>query len=108
MKFSAKTEYACLAVLELARVYESGEPVRMRTIAEEHGIPSRFLVEEVMTVVDGQDKLPNPAAAKSPIRRALLKAWRDVAVARHEALRDITFADLAQRASGEVEQMYHI
>jgi len=141
MKFSAKTEYACLAVLELARAYEQGEPVRIRMIADEHGIPSRFLVqillqlkgagivnstrgaaggyqlvrppeeitlEEVMAVADGKEKLPNPAVAKSPTRRALLKAWRDVAISRQEMLRDITFADLVQRASGEVEQMYHI
>ncbi len=141
MKFSAKTEYACLAVLELAKAYESDEPVRIRTIADEHGIPSRFLVqillqlkgaglvnstrgaaggyqlarapeeislEEVMAVVDGREKLPNFAAAKSPTRRALLKAWRDVAVSQQEVLRDITFAELVQRASGEVEQMYHI
>ncbi len=105
MKLSAKTEYACLAVLELARSYDTGEPVRIRTIAEEHDIPSRFLVQillqlkgaglvnstrgaaggyqllkppeeitlaEVMSVVDGQEKLPNPATAKSPTRRALL------------------------------------
>jgi Rrf2 family protein len=45
MKLSAKTEYACLAVLELARAYETAEPVRIRNIAEEHGIPSRFLVQ---------------------------------------------------------------
>ncbi len=141
MKFSAKTEYACLAVLELARAYDKGEPVRIRTIADEHGIPSRFLVQillqlkgagfvestrgaaggyqlvkppdeitlgEVMAVVDGHEKLPNPAAAKYPARRALLRAWREVAISRDEMLRDITFAELAQRATGEVEQMYHI
>jgi Rrf2 family protein len=141
MKFSAKTEYACLAVLELARAFDQGEPVRIRTIADHHGIPSRFLVQillqlkgagfvestrgaaggyqlvkapdeitlgEVMAVVDGQEKLPNPAAAKNPTRRALLRAWRDVAMSRDEMLRDITFAELVQRASGEVEQMYHI
>src|SRR5271157_4637283 len=45
MKLSAKTEYACIAMLELARRYERGEPVRIRTIADEHGIPSRFLVQ---------------------------------------------------------------
>ena len=45
MKVSAKTEYACLAMLELAARYGSGEPVRIRTIADEHGIPSRFLVQ---------------------------------------------------------------
>ncbi|MEX2112166.1 MAG: Rrf2 family transcriptional regulator [Pirellulales bacterium] len=45
MKISAKTEYACLAMLELAARYGTGEPVRIRTIADEHGIPSRFLVQ---------------------------------------------------------------
>ncbi len=45
MKLSAKTEYACIAMLELARQYETGEPVRIREIADEHGIPARFLVQ---------------------------------------------------------------
>lgn len=45
MKVSAKTEYACLAMLELAAQYGTGEPVRIRAIADEHGIPSRFLVQ---------------------------------------------------------------
>jgi Rrf2 family protein len=42
---SAKTEYACIALLELAVHYGSGEPVRVREIAQPHGIPSRFLVQ---------------------------------------------------------------
>lgn len=141
MKLSAKTEYACLAVLELARAYDTGDPVRIRTIAAEHGIPSRFLVQillqlkgaglvestrgaaggyqlakppeeitlgEVMSIVEGRQKLPNPAAAKSATRRALLRVWREAALARQEMLADITFAELAERAKGEVEQMYHI
>lgn len=45
MNLSAKTEYACIAVLELATHYGSGEPVRIREIADAHGIPSRFLVQ---------------------------------------------------------------
>ena len=45
MKLSARTEYACIAVLELARRYEAGEPVRIREIAGAHGIPPRFLVQ---------------------------------------------------------------
>lgn len=45
MNRSAKTEYACLAVLELAAKYGSGEPVRVRTIADRQGIPSPFLVQ---------------------------------------------------------------
>ena len=45
MRVSAKTEYACLAMLELAAHYGSRGPLRIRSIAEEHGIPSRFLVQ---------------------------------------------------------------
>lgn len=45
MKVSAKTEYACLAMLELARSEGSVEPVRAAQIAETHGIPVRFLVQ---------------------------------------------------------------
>lgn len=32
-------------MLELAARYETGEPIRIRTIADEHDIPSRFLVQ---------------------------------------------------------------
>jgi Rrf2 family protein len=45
VNLSAKVEYACIAVLELAHRYASGEPVRLRSIAESHGIPSPFLVQ---------------------------------------------------------------
>jgi len=45
MLISAKTEYACIAVLELAARHAQSEPVRIREIAEAHGIPSRFLVQ---------------------------------------------------------------
>ena len=45
MIVSAKTEYACIAVLELAARHGRGEPVRIREIADAHGIPSRFLVQ---------------------------------------------------------------
>jgi Rrf2 family protein len=45
VNISAKTEYACIAVLELAKSFGSGEPIRIRQIAETHGIPSRFLVQ---------------------------------------------------------------
>jgi Rrf2 family protein len=45
MKVSAKTEYACIAMMELAAQYGSSEPVRIRKIAERHGVPPRFLVQ---------------------------------------------------------------
>ncbi len=44
MKISAKAEYACLAVIDLAR---SGNrtPRRIKDIAEAQGIPERYLVQ---------------------------------------------------------------
>ncbi len=45
MRISAKTEYACVAVLELAAQYGTGQPVRIRKIAERHDVPPRFLVQ---------------------------------------------------------------
>ena len=45
LKISAKTEYACVAMVELASQQSSADPVRIRSIAERHAIPSRFLVQ---------------------------------------------------------------
>ena len=45
VNISAKIEYACIAMLELASQYQGRKPVRIRTIAQRHGIPARFLVQ---------------------------------------------------------------
>jgi Rrf2 family protein len=45
MRVSAKAEYACLAMLELAAKHGEGQPLRVRDIADPHGIPQRFLVQ---------------------------------------------------------------
>jgi Rrf2 family cysteine metabolism transcriptional repressor len=45
MRVSAKAEYACVAMLELAANYKEAQPVRIKTIADAHGIPQRFLVQ---------------------------------------------------------------
>lgn len=45
MTFSAKTDYACVAMIELAMRYGSREPVRLREIVDAHHIPSQFLVQ---------------------------------------------------------------
>ncbi len=45
MLFSAKAEYACLAMLELASRHGEPKPVRLVDIAEVHNIPQRFLVQ---------------------------------------------------------------
>jgi Rrf2 family cysteine metabolism transcriptional repressor len=43
--FSAKAEYACIAMLQLAAQYADPQPVRLKTIADAHEIPQRFLVQ---------------------------------------------------------------
>jgi Rrf2 family protein len=45
MKISAKSEYACLALLALARVSRESPPLRIREISESYGIPERYLVQ---------------------------------------------------------------
>jgi Rrf2 family protein len=45
MLFSAKAEYACLAMLELAVRHGDPRPVRLVDITDAHGIPQRFLVQ---------------------------------------------------------------
>jgi Rrf2 family cysteine metabolism transcriptional repressor len=45
MLFSAKAEYACVAMLELAARHSDPRPVRLADIANKHGISDRFLVQ---------------------------------------------------------------
>jgi Rrf2 family protein len=45
MRISAKAEYACAAMLELAASYGEPQPVRIKAIADNQGISARFLVQ---------------------------------------------------------------
>jgi Rrf2 family cysteine metabolism transcriptional repressor len=45
MFVSARAEYACLAMMELARRPADPRPVRLAEITEKHRIPQRFLVQ---------------------------------------------------------------
>ncbi len=45
MKISAKAEYACLAIIELAKSGSNGGTRRVREIAEAQEIPERYLVQ---------------------------------------------------------------
>ena len=44
MKVSAKTDYACRALLELALRWPSSTPLRVNDIAEHQKIPMKFLI----------------------------------------------------------------
>ena len=45
MRVSAKAEYACIALIELAANHGEPQPVRVKAIADAHDIPPRFLVQ---------------------------------------------------------------
>jgi Rrf2 family protein len=45
VKISAKSEYACLALLALARQGPDDPPIRIREISEGYDIPERYLVQ---------------------------------------------------------------
>jgi Rrf2 family protein len=45
MRISAKAEYACVAMLELAANFADPQPLRIKSIADSQGIPQRFLVQ---------------------------------------------------------------
>jgi Rrf2 family protein len=45
VKVSAKAEYACVAMVELAIKHPLNQPVQIKNIAQIHGISPRFLVQ---------------------------------------------------------------
>jgi Rrf2 family protein len=48
MKISARAEYACLALVELARPGPVGEPRHVREIARAQGISDRYLIQVLL------------------------------------------------------------
>lgn len=53
MELLAKSEYALLALLELAAYYTSGEPLQIRQIAALHAIPNRYLEQQMAILKRG-------------------------------------------------------
>ena len=53
MEISCKSEYALLALLELAGHYDGGEPLQIRQIAAEQNIPDRYLEQLLATLRRG-------------------------------------------------------
>ena len=45
MRITAKAEYACLAVIELARSWGEPAPKRIREVAETRNIPGQYLIQ---------------------------------------------------------------
>ncbi|MBE9006914.1 Rrf2 family transcriptional regulator [Fortiea sp. LEGE XX443] len=53
MELSCKSEYAILALLEMATHYENGEPMQIRQIAATQNIPDRYLEQLLATLRRG-------------------------------------------------------
>ncbi|MEM7555526.1 MAG: Rrf2 family transcriptional regulator [Cyanobacteria bacterium P01_A01_bin.84] len=53
MELSCKSEYAILALIELAARYQSGEPLQIRQIAAKQSIPDRYLEQLLATLRRG-------------------------------------------------------
>ena len=50
VELSCKSEYALLALIELATHYSSGEPLQIRQIAAQQNIPDRYLEQLLATL----------------------------------------------------------
>ncbi|GAB4305443.1 MAG: Rrf2 family transcriptional regulator [Oscillatoriaceae cyanobacterium] len=53
MELSCKSEYALLALIELAVKYDAGEPLQIREIAANQNIPDRYLEQLLATLRRG-------------------------------------------------------
>src|SRR5262249_20121167 len=70
MKVSAKAEYACLALLALARQRPDAPPLRIREISETYRIPERYLVPILLRLkAAGLGDGRGGAAGGSPLAR---------------------------------------
>jgi Rrf2 family protein len=48
MRVSAKAEYACIALLDLAAKHRGGQPTPVKYIADQHSVPLPFLMQILM------------------------------------------------------------
>ncbi len=62
MRLSAKAQYACVAMVELACNYGEKQPVHLKSIAENHGISQRFLVQ-ILLQLKGADLVESTRGA---------------------------------------------
>jgi Rrf2 family protein len=54
MKVSAKAEYACLAMAELAVQHQRGQPTSLKSIADKYGLSHPFLMQIFLQLKGGR------------------------------------------------------
>lgn len=122
MRLTARTEYAALAAVELARRVDDDAPVGLRAICDAQRVPSRFLVHillelkragivasvrgaaggyrlarppEAITLQEIRDAVEGPSETPAPLTTEMAATSRDATV-----LRDAWLA--AARAQAEI------
>ena len=84
MKFSAKTDYACRALLELSLHWPNKEPMQLSTIAKKQKIPIQFLnhiliqLKQLKYVESSRGKNGGYILAKSPDKICLSDVVEDL------------------------------
>lgn len=101
MNVSARTEYACLALLQLAASYGTGEPVRVGTIAEKQGIPPRFLVQ-ILLQLKGARLVASTRGAAGGYH--LLKDPADITLADLMHVMEGSDSEIRRNSSQDTEQ----
>jgi len=102
VQWNARTQYACLAVVELGRQFPTGFPVQIKSISERLSIPTQFLVQILLQLKSvGLVTSTRGAAGGYQLTRPPegVSLW-DVIQAvdpNHESL--VTEADSAERAA---------
>src|SRR4051794_17072116 len=78
MRLSAKAQYACVAMVELACSHGERRPVHLKSIAEHHGISQRFLVQ-ILLQLKGSGLVESTRGATGGYQ--LAKAPEDISLA---------------------------
>ncbi|NUN50138.1 MAG: Rrf2 family transcriptional regulator [Candidatus Brocadiae bacterium] len=98
MKISAKAEYACLAMFELAKRQGSPRPTQIHVVAEAQAIPSQYLVQ-ILIQLQRAGLVRSERGAKGGYR--LAREPQDISVG--EVLRVIDGPLMVTRGAGANE-----
>ena len=136
MNISTRCDYACRALVELARVYTAPEPVTATQIAERRQIPEKYLVHimlqlkraglvqsvrgaqggyrlartpDEITLLEAVESIDGPLFDPLPVEdgdSGLRQAWQELASLIANTLRGKTLRDIADHT--EQSHMYYI
>lgn len=116
MRISARCDYACKALLQLALHWPDKEPLQIHTISEKQGIPMRYLVHILIQlkrmglVTSSRGKEGGYVLAKPPNRISLGEVLRQIGgpllpVANSATKRGSAFATIWSEVEGAMSKV---